>query len=187
MPFADANDIVLKMGAALARPAGDTPLLAGVLATDQFRIMDTFIDRLRRAGYAGVQNFPSIGIVSGRVRTLLENSDMGYDCEVRLIKKASEKGLFCSALVFGQSDADAMARAGADMLVAHLPLTEDGDMQEWDAASSAFPARLRADTPGRAGVVLAAGFVGGVRACGECPAQYESLRHAERSFAEGRA
>lgn len=190
MPFADANEIVLKMGKSLAKAAGDIPLLAGVLATDQFRIMDNFIDRLKRAGYVGIQNFPSIGILSGRMRTLLESSEMGYDCEVRLIRKAAEKEMFCSAVVFEQEDANAMIEAGADMLVAHLPLTDSGDVQEWGPANCKFLTQLHNEKMVRANAILTAGFVSdsvkmskGIYPSNDYLAQYESVGYLRRPLA----
>lgn len=184
MPFADANGLVLEMGKSLADAADGIPLLAGVLAADQFRVMDSFLARLRRAGYAGVQNFPSTGILSGRVRALFESADMGYAREAELIRKASGQGLFCSAVVFSPADAGGMRAAGADMLVAHPPLTEDGDVQAWNAENSAF-LREKNISGKDAEHALTAGFImdSAQPAFAMNPAQYESVE----SFIRGQS
>ena len=104
----------------------DIPVLAGVNGTDPFRLMPTFLRRLKEMGFSGIQNFPTVGLIDGMFRANLEATGMGYDKEVTLIKTAHELAMFTSPYVFDEDQAEAMAGAGADMLVAHVGLTASG-------------------------------------------------------------
>ncbi|MDN3015612.1 phosphoenolpyruvate hydrolase family protein [Paenibacillus sp. BSR1-1] len=126
MPYGDANQIVVEMGNEVLPVVKDTPVLAGVCGTDPFRNMDYFLKQLKELGFSGVQNFPTVGLCDGQFRENLEETGMGYDLEVEMIKKAHEIGLVTSPYVFNEEDAIKMAKAGADILVAHVGLTTKG-------------------------------------------------------------
>jgi len=126
MPYGDANSIVLEMGHEVLPVVRDTPVLAGVCGTDPFRLMDVFLRQVRDAGFAGVQNFPTVGLIDGTFRANLEETGMSYGLEVDMIRTASELGLLTSPYVFDPDDAMAMAEAGADVLVPHMGLTTKG-------------------------------------------------------------
>jgi len=126
MPYGDANAIVMEMAAEVLPVVKHTPVLAGVCATDPFRIMDRFLDQVKAAGFAGVQNFPTVGLIDGNFRANLEETGMSYALEVDMIAKARAKGLFTTPYVFCEADAAAMAQAGADIIVCHLGLTTGG-------------------------------------------------------------
>lgn len=126
MPYGDANQIVVEMGHEVLTIVKDTPVLAGVCGTDPFRSMDVFLPELIRQGFTGVQNFPTVGLCDGVFRQNLEETGMGYDLEVEMIRKASELGMLTSPYVFNEQDAIKMAQAGADILVAHVGLTTKG-------------------------------------------------------------
>jgi predicted TIM-barrel enzyme len=126
MPYGDANAIVLEMAAEVLPVARETPVLAGVCGTDPFRLMDRFLLQIRDAGFAGVQNFPTVGLIDGVFRANLEETGMGYGLEVEMIRQAAETGLLTAPYVFDAAQAEAMARAGADVLVAHMGLTTKG-------------------------------------------------------------
>ena len=126
MPYGDANAIVLEMGHEVLPIVSDTPVLAGVCGTDPFRLMDVFLRQVRDAGFAGVQNFPTVGLIDGTFRANLEETGMSYGLEVDMIRSARELGLLCSPYVFNPDDAMAMAEAGADVLVPHMGLTTKG-------------------------------------------------------------
>ncbi|MEH7504073.1 phosphoenolpyruvate hydrolase family protein [Neobacillus drentensis] len=126
MPYGDANQIVVEMGNEVLPVVKDTPVLAGVCGTDPFRDMDYFLKQLKELGFSGVQNFPTVGLCDGQFRQNLEETGMGYDLEVEMIKKAHEIGLVTSPYVFNEEDAIKMAKAGADILVAHVGLTTKG-------------------------------------------------------------
>lgn len=104
----------------------NTPVLAGVCGTDPFRSMPEFLDELRRIGYVGVQNFPTVGLIDGVFRQNLEETGMGYDQEVEMIRLAHEKDLVTTPYVFNVDEGVRMARAGADVIVVHLGLTTSG-------------------------------------------------------------
>lgn len=106
----------------------NTPVLAGVCGTDPFRSMPIFLAELRRLGFCGVQNFPTVGLIDGQFRQNLEETGMGYDREVEMIATAHEQGLVTTPYVFGPEDAVKMARAGADVVVAHAGLTTSGSI-----------------------------------------------------------
>src|SRR3979490_229120 len=126
MPYGDANAIVLEMGNEVLPVVNETPVLAGVCGTDPFRLMDRFLVQVEAAGFAGVQNFPTVGLIDGNFRANLEETGMGYELEVGMIRQAHERGLLTAPYVFAVDSAEAMTRAGADLLVPHMGLTTKG-------------------------------------------------------------
>jgi predicted TIM-barrel enzyme len=126
MPYGDANQIVLDMAREVLPVVRLTPVLAGVCGTDPFRIMKHFLRDLRAAGFSGVQNFPTVGLIDGTFRQGLEETGMGFDLEVQMIREAHEMGLLTCPYVFTEDDARAMTRAGADVLIPHMGLTTKG-------------------------------------------------------------
>ena len=126
LPYGDANEIVVEMGSEVLPIVKDTPVLAGVCGTDPFRLMDKFLKQLKDMGFAGVQNFPTVGLIDGVFRQNLEETGMGYDLEVEMIRKAHELDLLTTPYVFDTEQAEKMAKAGADILVAHMGLTTKG-------------------------------------------------------------
>ncbi|MBV9006219.1 MAG: phosphoenolpyruvate hydrolase family protein [Solirubrobacterales bacterium] len=126
MPYGDANAIALEMGNEVLPVVNDTPVLAGVCGTDPFRLMPRFLEQIAAAGFAGVQNFPTVGLIDGIFRANLEETGMSYDLEVEMIGHARELGLLTAPYVFDAASAEAMTRAGADVLVPHMGLTTKG-------------------------------------------------------------
>jgi predicted TIM-barrel enzyme len=128
MPYGDANGVVVDMAREVLPIVARTPVLAGVCGTDPFRQMDVFLDEIVRLGFSGVQNFPTVGLIDGRFRAALEETGMGYGCEVEMIAKAHAHDLLTTPYVFDAAEAAAMARAGADVLVCHFGLTVGGSI-----------------------------------------------------------
>src|SRR5215211_2150468 len=126
MPYGDANAIVMDMAREVLPIARRTPVLAGVCGTDPFRLMPQFLAEVRAAGFAGVQNFPTVGLIDGTFRAGLEETGMGYGLEVERIRQARELDLLTCPYVFTEDEARAMAEAGADVLVPHMGLTTGG-------------------------------------------------------------
>ncbi len=126
MPYGDANAIVVEMAAEVLPVATKTPVLAGVCGTDPFRLMPVFLEELKRIGFSGVQNFPTVGLMDGTYRQGLEETGMGYGLEVDMIRAAHELDLLTAPYVFSDEEATAMAEAGADVLVPHMGLTTGG-------------------------------------------------------------
>jgi predicted TIM-barrel enzyme len=126
MPYGDANAIVMEMAREVLPVVERTPVLAGVCGTDPFRVMSRFLVEVRDAGFAGVQNFPTVGLVDGTFRQGLEETGMGYDREVAMIAEARRLDLLTCPYVHNAEEAIAMARAGADILVPHVGLTTKG-------------------------------------------------------------
>ncbi len=126
MPYGDANAIVVEMAAEVLPVVKQTPVLAGVCGTDPFRLMPVFLRQLKEIGFSGVQNFPTVGLIDGTYRQGLEETGMGYDLEVEMIRAAGELDLLTAPYVFTSDDARAMAEAGADVLVPHMGLTTGG-------------------------------------------------------------
>ena len=126
MPYGDANQIVMDMAREVLPVAPNTPVLAGVCGTDPFRLMPAFLRDVRAAGFSGVQNFPTVGLIDGTFRRGLEETGMGYDKEVGMIAAARELGLLTCPYVFTEDEARAMAAAGADVLIPHMGLTTKG-------------------------------------------------------------
>ena len=130
LPYGDANEIVVEMGHEVIPVVEDTPVLAGVNGTDPFREMDVFVEDLKRRGFSGVQNFPTVGLIDedSGFRRNLEETGMGYDEEVEMIREASEQGMLTCPYVFSEEQARAMTAAGADVVVSHMGLTTSGDI-----------------------------------------------------------
>jgi len=128
MPYGDANAIVMEMAGEVLPVVRETPVLAGVCGTDPFRLMDRFLDQVAAAGFAGVQNFPTVGLIDGVFRANLEETGMSYAQEVEMIGLAAERGLLTAPYVFDVASAEAMTRAGADVLVPHMGLTTKGSI-----------------------------------------------------------
>lgn len=126
MPYGDANAIVMEMAGDVLTVVEDTPVLAGVCGTDPRRLMSVFLCQVREMGFSGVQNFPTVGLCDGQFRANLEETGMGYDREVEMIRLAHEMDLFTTPYAFNPEEAEAMARAGADVVVAHMGLTTKG-------------------------------------------------------------
>jgi predicted TIM-barrel enzyme len=126
MPYGDANAIVMEMAREVLPVVERTPVLAGVCGTDPFRIMAKFLLEVRDAGFSGVQNFPTVGLIDGTFRRGLEETGMGYDREVAMIAEARRLDLLTCPYVHNPEEARAMARAGADILVPHVGLTIKG-------------------------------------------------------------
>jgi predicted TIM-barrel enzyme len=126
MPYGDANQIVLDMAREVLPVVRDTPVLAGVCGTDPFRVLKRFLGEVREAGFSGVQNFPTVGLIDGTFRQGLEETGMGYDKEVEMIALARELDLLTCPYVFTADEARAMTRAGADVLIPHMGLTTKG-------------------------------------------------------------
>jgi predicted TIM-barrel enzyme len=128
MPYGDANAIVMEMASEVLPVVRKTPVIAGICGTDPFRDMDVFLDEVRRIGFSGVQNFPTVGLIDGLFRQNLEETGMGFGLEVEMIRLAAQKGLLTTPYVFSEADAAAMAKAGADIIVCHLGLTTGGSI-----------------------------------------------------------
>src|SRR5690242_4947448 len=126
--YGDANAIVVDMAREVLTIVRHTPVLAGVCGTDPFRDMGVFLPELRRLGFSGVQNFPTVGLIDGLFRQNLEETGMSYDLEIDMISQAHEMDLLTTPYCFNADDAKAMARAGADVVVAHLGLTTKGSI-----------------------------------------------------------
>ena len=126
MPYSNANDVVLEMATEVLPVVKHTPVIAGVCGTDPFRDMPRFLKQLKDLGFAGAQNFPTVGLIDGTFRANLEETDMGFDLEVDMIKAAHELDMLTTPYVFNPEEATKMAQAGADVLVAHMGLTSSG-------------------------------------------------------------
>jgi predicted TIM-barrel enzyme len=135
MPYGDANAIVMEMAREVLPVVSRTPVLAGVCGTDPFRLMKLFLREVDAAGFSGVQNFPTVGLCDGMFRQNLEETGMGYDLEVEMIRTAHELGMLTTPYCFNPDEAAAMAKAGADILIPHMGLTTKGSIGASTAAT----------------------------------------------------
>ena len=126
LAYGNANEVVVDMAKEVLPVVRNTPVLAGVNGTDPFCIFDVHLDDLKRLGFSGIQNFPTVGLIDGVFRQNLEETGMSYSQEVDLIRLASQKSMLTTPYVFSNDDAIAMARAGADIIVCHMGLTTGG-------------------------------------------------------------
>lgn len=126
LAYGDANAIVVEMAREVLPVVQRTPVLAGVNGTDPFRQMDVFLAEIKALGFSGVQNFPTVGLIDGTFRANLEETGMSYALEVDMIAQAHALDLLTTPYVFNEAEAEAMARAGADIIVCHMGLTTGG-------------------------------------------------------------
>jgi predicted TIM-barrel enzyme len=135
MPYGDANGIVMDMAREVIPVVKHTPVLAGVCGTDPFRLMKLFLREVDAAGFSGVQNFPTVGLIDGLFRQNLEETEMGFGPEVDMIRIAHEMNLLTTPYAFNPDEARAMAEAGADILIPHIGLTTKGSIGASTAAT----------------------------------------------------
>lgn len=128
LAYGNANEIIKDMAREVLPVVKRTPVLAGVNGTDPFLDMDAFLDDLKRMGFSGVQNFPTVGLIDGVFRQNLEETGMSYALEVDMIRAARAKDLLTTPYVFDADQAAAMCEAGADIIVAHMGLTVGGSI-----------------------------------------------------------
>ena len=128
LPYGNANDIVKEMAYEVLPVVRHTPVLAGVCGTDPFMLRDVLLRELKEMGFAGIQNFPTVGLIDGVFRANLEETGMGFDLEVEVVRAAHEMDLLTTPYVFDARDAEVMTRAGADIVVAHMGLTTSGNI-----------------------------------------------------------
>lgn len=128
MPYGDANAIVVEMAGEVLPVVQDTMVLAGICGTDPFRLMPVFLKQIKEMGFDGVQNFPTVGLFDGTIRQGLEETGMGYDLEVEMIRQAHDLDLLTCPYIFSPEDAVKMTQAGADVLVPHMGLTTKGSI-----------------------------------------------------------
>ena len=128
LAYGNANEIVVEMGREVLSVVARTPVLAGVNGTDPFMTNEVFLPELKRLGFSGVQNFPTVGLIDGVFRANLEETGMGYREEIEMIRAAREHDLFTTPYVFSVEEAEAMTEAGADIIVCHMGLTTGGSI-----------------------------------------------------------
>lgn len=131
--FGDANAIVMEMAGEVLPVVKHTPVLAGVNATDPFRLMPQFLKQVKEVGFSGVQNFPTVGLFDGKMRNNMEHTGLGYDKEIEMVRLAHEMDLLTTPYCFTEDEAKAMTKAGADLIVAHMGLTTGGTIGASDA------------------------------------------------------
>ena len=128
MAYGNANEVVVDMAREVLTAVTHTPVLAGVNGTDPFMLRDPFLRQLKDMGFAGIQNFPTVGLFDGKMRVNLEETGMGYVLEVDLIRAARDLDLLTTPYVFNVEESKRMAEAGADIIVAHMGLTTGGSI-----------------------------------------------------------
>ena len=126
LPYGNANAIVKEMAHEVIPIVKNTPVLAGVCGTDPFMLRDSFLKELKNLGFAGIQNFPTVGLIDGVFRANLEETGMGYNLEVECIRAAHDLDMLTTPYVFDKDSAIQMTEAGADIIVAHMGLTTSG-------------------------------------------------------------
>jgi predicted TIM-barrel enzyme len=135
MPYGNANQIVKEMAFEVLTAVSHTPVLAGVCATDPMMLRDHLLRELMALGFAGIQNFPTVGLIDGNLRDNLEETGMGYDKEIECIAAAHELGLLTTPYAFDVGQASRLTEVGADIIVAHMGLTTKGTIGAQTAKS----------------------------------------------------
>lgn len=128
LAYGDANEIVVDMAGEVLPVVQDTPVLAGVNGTDPFRLMPAFLKELKEMGFDGIQNFPTVGVIDGNFRQILEETGMSFDLEIEMVRQAHELDMLTCPYVFDVDQAEKMTEAGADVIVAHMNTTVKGSI-----------------------------------------------------------
>ena len=128
LSYGDANAIVVEMAGEVLPVVKNTPVLAGVCGTDPFRLMPVFLKQLKEMGFDGVQNFPTVGVIDGTFRRILEETGMSFDLEIDMIRTAHKLDMLTCPYVFDEDQTVAMTKAGADIIVAHMNTTVAGSI-----------------------------------------------------------
>lgn len=128
MPYGNANEIVKELGREVLPVVKQTPVLAGVCGTDPFMLRDLFLQELQAMGFAGIQNFPTVGLIDGQFRANLEETGMSFDLEIDCIRAAHDLDLLTTPYAFDAEQARLLTAAGADIVVAHMGLTSGGSI-----------------------------------------------------------
>ncbi|QDV19146.1 TIM-barrel signal transduction protein [Gimesia panareensis] len=128
MPYGNANEIVKELGREVLPVVNQTPVLAGICGTDPFLLRDLFLQELQAMGFAGIQNFPTVGLIDGQFRANLEETGMGFDLEIECIRAAHDLDLLTTPYAFDAEQAQQLTAAGADIVVAHMGLTSGGSI-----------------------------------------------------------
>lgn len=126
MPYGDANATVMEMGAEILPVVSQMPVVAGVCGTDPFRMMPQFLAQVKAQGFRGVQNYPTVCLFDGMIRANLEETGLGFDREVEMIRHAHQLDLLTVTYVASEKEVEAMVEAGADIVVPHMGLTTQG-------------------------------------------------------------
>lgn len=129
MPFDNCNKMVMDLGSKEIIPTvKNIPTIFGLCATDPTINLSLYLDRIKSNGFAGINNYPTIGMINGQFREALEEQEISYNNEVEAIRLAHKKDLFTIAFVFDNEQAKNMIEAGADIICAHLGLTKGGEL-----------------------------------------------------------
>lgn len=137
MAYGDANAVAMEIGEFEVLPVvEEIPVICGVHGSDPRRRMWHHLLKVKEMGFSGVNNFPTHSIVDGHFRQVLEETGMGFDKEVEMIRLASKMELFSIVYVATPHDARQMAEAGADAIIAHVGTTVGGSIGVVDASCS---------------------------------------------------
>ena len=117
---------MLELGRVVLPVVKKTPVLAGIFANDPFRDMHVFLKQVKELGFSGVQNFPTVGTYTDVYRQNIESVGISYDKEVEMVRIAHELDLLTTPYAYTIQEAEKMARAGADIVVAHCRGTVGG-------------------------------------------------------------
>ena len=128
LAYGDANAIVVDMAGEVLPVVKNTPVLAGVNGTDPFRMMHVFLKQIKEMGFDGIQNFPTVGVIDGNFRQILEETGMSYDLEVEMVRIAHDMEMLTCPYVFDVEQVEKMVAAGADVLVTHMNTTVKGSI-----------------------------------------------------------
>ena len=142
LAYGNANEIVKDMAREVITAVTHTPVLAGVNGTDPFMLRRHFLQELKSLGFAGVQNFPTVGLIDGTFRDNLEETGMGFDLEIEMIGEAHELDLLTTPYAFDPEQAKKLTEVGADIVVAHMGLTTKGTIGAKTAKTLDDSARL---------------------------------------------
>jgi len=134
LPIGNANEIMLDLGGRSVIPVTrDVPVIGGVYGVDPTRDMGMLFEDMRRAGFSGVINFPTVGRIDGQYRLDLEAAGLGFGREVEMVRRARADDMLTMSYVYNADDALRMIDAGCDVIVGHCGLTEGGDVGSTNA------------------------------------------------------
>ena len=135
MAYGDANAVAMEIGEFEVLPVvEEIPVICGVYGSDPRRRMWHHLLKVKEMGFSGINNFPTHCIVDGHFRNVLEETGMGFNKEVEMVRIASKMDLFSIVYVATPEEARMMAEVGADAIIAHVGTTVGGSIGVTEAS-----------------------------------------------------
>ncbi len=123
----NTNQDMMELCSEISLVVKNTPIIASLDASDPTWDLASLMEKASAVGYSGILNYPTLSPLLNHERRLVRESvGLGFGREVEMMRTAKEKGLFTIAYCFNPVDAQVMAQAHVDSIVAHVGSTGGG-------------------------------------------------------------